>query len=208
MRGASHLLQPPAPSGSPTTPLDVRPFTTATARTCPTFRSLARRKPVQGSTKSPDSNARGTDRHGVEPDHQYHHRVPGPSSRARSRRFIFDYRGRYDLRLDRGPHSPEQCGPRRRQFHTPSAKLGAVYKGLAFGVNVRGVFLFATNFRAGTVDVFGPAPAGSTTGFYVPATTDGGFTDPNIPPGLCAVRHPEYRRQSLRHLCETKRANA
>jgi uncharacterized protein (TIGR03118 family) len=66
---------------------------------------------------------------------------------------------------------------------TPNAKLGAVYKGLAVGVNDNGVFLFATNFRAGTVDVFAPAPAGSTTGFYVPATTDGGFQDPNIPSG-------------------------
>jgi uncharacterized protein (TIGR03118 family) len=66
---------------------------------------------------------------------------------------------------------------------TPNAKLGAVYKGLAVGVNDNGVFLFGTNFRAGTVDVFAPAPAGSTTGFYVPATTDGGFQDPNIPSG-------------------------
>jgi uncharacterized protein (TIGR03118 family) len=60
---------------------------------------------------------------------------------------------------------------------------GAVYKGLVFGVNAKGVFLFATNFRAGTVDVFGPAASGSTTGFYTPVTTDGGFTDPNIPAG-------------------------
>jgi uncharacterized protein (TIGR03118 family) len=66
----------------------------------------------------------------------------------------------------------------------PTAKLGAVYKGLAVGVNVRGVFLFATNFRGGTVDVFAPAPAGSTTGFYVPAPTDGGFQDSSIPPGF------------------------
>jgi uncharacterized protein (TIGR03118 family) len=33
---------------------------------------------------------------------------------------------------------------------------GAVYKGLAFGTNVHGVFLFATNFRAGTIDIFAP----------------------------------------------------
>jgi uncharacterized protein (TIGR03118 family) len=66
---------------------------------------------------------------------------------------------------------------------TPNATLGAVYKGLAVGVNVNGVFLFATNFRAGTVEVYAPAPAGSTTGFYVPVTTDGGFTDPDIPDG-------------------------
>jgi uncharacterized protein (TIGR03118 family) len=66
---------------------------------------------------------------------------------------------------------------------TPNATLGAVYKGLAVGVNVNGVFLFATNFRAGTVETYAPAPAGSTTGFYVQTTTDGGFTDPNIPAG-------------------------
>jgi uncharacterized protein (TIGR03118 family) len=74
----------------------------------------------------------------------------------------------------------------------PSSTLGAVYKGLAVGVNVNGVtvdggtdfvFLFATNFRAGTVEAYAPAPAGSTTGFYVPVKTDGGFTDPNIPQG-------------------------
>jgi uncharacterized protein (TIGR03118 family) len=60
---------------------------------------------------------------------------------------------------------------------------GAVYKGLVFGTNVRGVFLFATNFRAGTIDVF--APNGST-GFR-PATSaeiDGAFTDPKIPAGF------------------------
>jgi uncharacterized protein (TIGR03118 family) len=59
---------------------------------------------------------------------------------------------------------------------------GAVYKGLVTGVNSHGVFLFATNFNAGTIDVF--APNGSA-GFR-PATTteiEGGFTDPNIPAG-------------------------
>ena len=52
---------------------------------------------------------------------------------------------------------------------------GAVYKGLAFGVNVNGPFIFATNFRAGTVDVFDHD--------FKPAATDGGFVDPNIPAG-------------------------
>jgi uncharacterized protein (TIGR03118 family) len=52
---------------------------------------------------------------------------------------------------------------------------GAVYKGLVTGVNVRGVFLFATNFRAGTIDVVDNA--------FHAAVTDGGFTDPGIPPG-------------------------
>ena len=59
---------------------------------------------------------------------------------------------------------------------------GAVYKGLVFGTNAHGVFLFATNFNAGTVDVFGPATA-SSNGMYVPVATDGGFNDPSIPAG-------------------------
>jgi len=60
---------------------------------------------------------------------------------------------------------------------------GAVYKGLVFGTNTKGVFLFATNFNAGTVDVFGPATA-SSNAMYVPVTTDGGFMDSDIPSGF------------------------
>jgi len=57
---------------------------------------------------------------------------------------------------------------------------GAVYKGLASGVNVHGFFLFAANFNAGTVDVFGP---NGSDGLFSLATTDGGFMDPDIPAG-------------------------
>jgi uncharacterized protein (TIGR03118 family) len=53
---------------------------------------------------------------------------------------------------------------------------GAVYKAMVFGTNADGVFLFATNFRAGTVEVFDHS--------YQPVKTDGGFTDPSIPPGF------------------------
>jgi uncharacterized protein (TIGR03118 family) len=63
---------------------------------------------------------------------------------------------------------------------TPSAANGAVYKGLVFAVNAQGGFLFATNFRSGQIDVFGPNGA---NGLFTPATTDGGFTDPQIPAG-------------------------
>ncbi len=59
---------------------------------------------------------------------------------------------------------------------------GAVYKGLVFGTNVHGVFLFATNFRAGMIDVFAPDGSG-----FRPATgaeIDGDFMDPNIPDGF------------------------
>jgi uncharacterized protein (TIGR03118 family) len=59
----------------------------------------------------------------------------------------------------------------------PNPTNGAVYKGLVFGVNAKnGVLLFATNFRAGTVDVFDHT--------YTKVTTDGGFADPRIPPGF------------------------
>jgi uncharacterized protein (TIGR03118 family) len=63
---------------------------------------------------------------------------------------------------------------------TPTVADGAVYKGMVFALNAKGGFLYATNFRAGTVDVFGPNGA---SGLFTPATTDGGFTDPNLPAG-------------------------
>jgi uncharacterized protein (TIGR03118 family) len=52
---------------------------------------------------------------------------------------------------------------------------GAVYKGLAIGANAGGAFLYATNFHAGTVDVFDTN--------FAPATLSGNFSDPNLPAG-------------------------
>lgn len=60
---------------------------------------------------------------------------------------------------------------------------GAVYKGLVAGTNPDGVFLFATNFHAGTVDVFKPAD-NTSNGQYIETTTTGGFKDSNIPAGF------------------------
>ena len=60
------------------------------------------------------------------------------------------------------------------------SSTGAVYKGLAFAVNAKGAFLFATNFSNGTVDVFGP---NGTDGMFTKVTLDGNFTDPEIPAG-------------------------
>lgn len=57
---------------------------------------------------------------------------------------------------------------------------GAIYKGLAYGVNAKGPFLFAPNFKKGTVDVFGPNGA---DGMFTKTTLDGNFTDPEIPAG-------------------------
>src|SRR5438874_5162747 len=58
----------------------------------------------------------------------------------------------------------------------PKPGAGAVYKGIAFGVNINGAFIYAANFRAGTVDVFDHS--------YKAATTDGGFVDPDMPAGF------------------------
>jgi len=57
---------------------------------------------------------------------------------------------------------------------------GAVYKGLAFAVNAKGPFLFATDFHNGKVDVFGP---NGPDGMFTKATVDGNFSDPQLPAG-------------------------
>jgi uncharacterized protein (TIGR03118 family) len=53
---------------------------------------------------------------------------------------------------------------------------GAVYKGLAVGTNTTEVFVYATNFRCGTVDVF--------DGTFKSATLSGNFQDSKIPNGF------------------------
>lgn len=59
---------------------------------------------------------------------------------------------------------------------TPNAASGAVYKAAAIGLNSKGVFLFVTNFRAGTIEVYDHS--------YKPVKTDGGFVDDDIPAGF------------------------
>src|SRR5947209_3842433 len=58
----------------------------------------------------------------------------------------------------------------------PMAGSGAVYKGLAQGSNANGNFLFATNVRAGTIDVFDKN--------FAKATLAGAFSAPNLPAGF------------------------
>ncbi|HJU12490.1 MAG TPA: TIGR03118 family protein [Candidatus Binataceae bacterium] len=53
---------------------------------------------------------------------------------------------------------------------------GAVYKGLATGETAAGVFLYATNFRCATVDVFGSD--------FKPAVASHNFRDSQIPDGF------------------------
>jgi uncharacterized protein (TIGR03118 family) len=58
----------------------------------------------------------------------------------------------------------------------PTAPTGAVYKGLAIATVNGNQFLYATNFRSGTVDVFDSG--------YNPVSLTGTFTDPNQIPGF------------------------
>ncbi|HLY58519.1 MAG TPA: TIGR03118 family protein [Stellaceae bacterium] len=68
--------------------------------------------------------------------------------------------------------SPTISVPNAETFVDNSGS-GAVYKGLALATNSGGNFLFATNFRAGTVDIFDST--------FKQVTSSGGFTDPHIP---------------------------
>ena len=56
-----------------------------------------------------------------------------------------------------------------------NSSSGAVYKGLAIGFTASGGFLYATNFHAGTIDVFDSK--------FQPVKKAGMFTDPNLPTG-------------------------
>jgi uncharacterized protein (TIGR03118 family) len=59
----------------------------------------------------------------------------------------------------------------------------SVYKGLVFGTNSQGVFLYATDFRGAKIDVFA---ANGQNGFRPATSTEipGNFADPKLPPGF------------------------
>lgn len=54
-----------------------------------------------------------------------------------------------------------------------NSRSGAVYTGLAIGTNQSGIFLYAANFHAGTIDVFDKN--------FASATLSGSFYDPYLP---------------------------
>jgi uncharacterized protein (TIGR03118 family) len=62
------------------------------------------------------------------------------------------------------------------EVDNPNTTSGSVYKGLALGSNASGNFLFATNFRLGTIDVFDKT--------FTKTTLAGHFTDSNLPAGF------------------------
>jgi uncharacterized protein (TIGR03118 family) len=71
--------------------------------------------------------------------------------------------------------APGLTPPNNAVLAADNSTAGAVYKGLTFGVNANGAFIYATNFHNGTVDVFDHN--------FHPMTTSGGFHDSNIPSG-------------------------
>ena len=64
-----------------------------------------------------------------------------------------------------------------------NSSSNAVYKGLVFGTNPHGVFLYATDFHNAKIDVFA---ANAGNGFRPATSTEipGSFTDPDIPDGF------------------------
>ncbi len=71
----------------------------------------------------------------------------------------------------------EQYYPQEAVLAVDNSKNGAVYKGLEFGVTAAGTFLYATNFHAGTIDVFDSAFVDGR------AKLLGTFRDPGVPAG-------------------------
>lgn len=73
---------------------------------------------------------------------------------------------------------PVVAGKSTASLVIDNSAAGAVYKGLAYGTNARGNFIFATNFNSGKVEAY-------DTKFTL-TTLDGTFTDPNLPAGYAA----------------------
>jgi uncharacterized protein (TIGR03118 family) len=70
---------------------------------------------------------------------------------------------------------PSQAITAVDNFTGPGDGPGANYTGLALANNAGNRFLFAANFRSGTIDVFDQS--------FQPVNTHGGFVDPAIPTG-------------------------
>jgi uncharacterized protein (TIGR03118 family) len=64
---------------------------------------------------------------------------------------------------------------------------GAVYKGLALGINNSAPVLYAANFGAGTVDAFDAS--------FKPLATSGGFNDPDMPAGFAPFNIQRFGRR-------------
>jgi len=97
--------------------------------------------------------------------------IPGTTSGAT---FIFD--GEDGTITAWNPAAdPVVAGKSTASLVMDNSSSGAVYKGLAFGTNARGNFIFATNFNSGKVEAYDSK--------FTLTTLDGSFTDPQLPPG-------------------------
>lgn len=72
----------------------------------------------------------------------------------------------------------EPTNPKQAVLAVDNSGSNAVYKGIAMGTNSQGIFLYATNFRSGAIDVFDSK--------FEPANDDlaGKFEDPALPAGF------------------------
>lgn len=68
---------------------------------------------------------------------------------------------------------PGKSPPTATTIVVDNSKGGAVYKGLAYGTNATGNFIFATNFHAGTVEAYDSS--------FALTALKGTFSDPQIP---------------------------
>jgi uncharacterized protein (TIGR03118 family) len=67
----------------------------------------------------------------------------------------------------------DDLDPNTAVIAVDNSAAGALYKGLALGANAGGSLLYASNFRAGTIDVFNQS--------FVPTMLSGTFADSGIP---------------------------
>ena len=67
------------------------------------------------------------------------------------------------------------AAPTNAILKVDNSGTGAVYTGLAIGNNGAGDFLYASNFHAGTIDVFNSS--------FSPVSLSGSFVDPTLPAG-------------------------
>ena len=87
--------------------------------------------------------------------------------------FIFDSE---DGTISAWAPVPGAAPPKSATMVIDNSTTGAVYKGLALGTNASGVYLFATNFHAGTVEAYDST--------FKPATLAGRFIDKQMPNGF------------------------
>ena len=152
---------------------------------------LRRQRPADSRRHAPDRDHPAPGSSGASSPRPAWSPTPRPASSSRPRPLpararAVRHRGRHDRRLER------TVDPTHAIIAVDNSASGAVYKGLALGFNATGASLYATNFHAGTVDVFDsklqarPHPRR--------------FTDSGIPAGYAPFGIQAINGNLLRHL--------